>query len=71
MTLKLLLLLVDAHYNGVDSNFQFLQALKRVEQHYRSKGRRYTADCLKTRIDKQIAVYDGKAALEAAERGEG
>ena len=71
MTLKLLLLLVDAHYNGVDSNFQFLQALKRVEQHYRSKGRRYTADCLKNRIDNVVAVWEGKKNVEEAERGEG
>lgn len=65
MNLRLLLTLVDAHYNPDDSNFQFLAALKRVEQHYRSKGKRYTADCLKSRIDNQIAVYNGKGAYLA------
>lgn len=65
MNLRLLLTLVDAHYNADDSNFQFLEALKRVEQHYRSKGKRYTADCLKARIDRQTAVYNGKGAYLA------
>jgi len=68
MTLKLLLALVDGHFHGDDSQFKFLQALKAVEKHYRKKGKRYTADCLKRRIDNVVAVWDGEKSAEAAER---
>lgn len=60
MRLGLLLSLVDAHFHGDDSQFQFLQALKSVEEYYRKKGKRYTADCLKSRIDNVVAIWDGK-----------
>lgn len=70
MRLGLLLTLVDAHFHGDDSAFQFLQALRNIEEYYRKKGKRYTADCLKGRIDNVAAVWEGKKEPEAAERGE-
>jgi hypothetical protein len=63
MRLGLLLSLVDAHFHGDDSQFQFLQALKSVEEYYRKKGKRYTADCLKSRIDNVVAIWDGKKMI--------
>lgn len=70
MNLNLLLSLVDAHFHGDDSQFQFLQALKNVEEYYRKRGKRYTADCLKKRIDNVVAVWNGEKSAEAVERGE-
>ena len=69
MRLDLLLSLVDAHFHGDDSHFQFLQALRNVEEYYRKKGKRYTAYCLKKRIDNVVAVWEGKKNVEEAERG--
>jgi len=70
MNLSLLLSLVDAHFHGDDSQFQFLQALKNVEEYYRKRGKRYTADCLKKRIDNVVAVWNREKSAEAAERAE-
>ena len=51
MRMKLIVELIDAHYNREDSELKFIEAARRIVQHFESTGHKYTAEVIKSHID--------------------
>jgi len=52
--MKLIIDLIDAHYNREDAEFSFKEAANRIVKHFESTGHRYTAEVIKDHIERGI-----------------